>query len=74
MVAELCEAHDLPAENLLTPETVRRLAWAPPEPADAAGVAALLRGLGARQWQVELTAAPFAAAIAAEPPERPAAR
>ena len=68
VVAELCETHDLPAENLLTPDTVRRLAWAPPGPADAAGVAAFLRGLGARAWQVELTAARFAAAIAEADP------
>jgi len=56
VVSELCERHDLPAENLLTPEWVRRLAWAPPQPVDAESVAALLRDRGARRWQTDLTA------------------
>ncbi len=64
VVADLCSAHDLPAENLLLPEAVRRLAWAPPEPADPAAVADFLHGLGARPWQTELTAGRFAAALA----------
>ncbi|CAN5879601.1 ribonuclease D [soil metagenome] len=60
VVAELCEQHDLPAENLLTPEWVRRLAWAPPEPIDTDTVGGFLRQRGAREWQVGLTAARFA--------------
>ncbi len=56
VVSELCERHDLPAENLLTPEWVRRLAWAPPQPVDAESVAAVLRDRGARRWQTDLTA------------------
>ncbi len=54
---ELAERLDLPVENLVTPDYVRRLLWQPPE-GDAGQmpdlVAARLRELGAREWQVEL--------------------
>ncbi len=63
VVAELCATHNLPAENLLLPEAVRRLAWSPPEPADEQAVAEFLRSAGAREWQVGLTAGRFAAAM-----------
>jgi ribonuclease D len=55
VIAQLCQTHDLPAENLLTPDLVRRLAWQPPDPLDIEAVAAALRAGGARPWQVELT-------------------
>jgi ribonuclease D len=47
-------ALDLPVENLLSPDTVRRLAWSPPSPAGPATVESFLRGHGARDWQVQL--------------------
>jgi ribonuclease D len=50
------EEHAIPLENLLTPEFLRRLAWNPPQPVDAHGIAVGLQNLGARPWQVELTA------------------
>ncbi|MER5865341.1 ribonuclease D [Kitasatospora sp. NPDC002040] len=53
-VSELAEQHSLPAENLITPDLVRRVSWEPPAVVDAASVAAALRKLGARQWQVDL--------------------
>ncbi|UOQ58608.1 HRDC domain-containing protein [Leucobacter allii] len=53
----------MPLENLLTPELLRRLAWAPPAPADAATIALRLTELGAREWQVGLTAPIIAAAF-----------
>ena len=57
----------LPLENLLTPDYVRRLLWDAPE-SDSEGtlpqvVADRLRELGAREWQVELTAELLAGAI-----------
>lgn len=55
-ISELCATHELPAENLLTPDLVRRLAWQPPDPLGVAEVAAALRAGGARPWQVRLTA------------------
>jgi len=57
--------HQLPVENLLQPDLLRRLAWAPPAPPSAPEVAAVLTAGGARRWQVGLTAAPLAAAITA---------
>ncbi|MER5640100.1 ribonuclease D [Kitasatospora sp. NPDC002227] len=55
-VTELAEAHSLPAENLITPDLVRRVCWEPPADHTADSVAAALRALGARQWQVDLVA------------------
>ncbi|MFE8941538.1 HRDC domain-containing protein [Streptomyces sp. NPDC007872] len=53
-VSALAEELNLPQENLITPDTVRRVCWEPPSPADADHVAAALTGHGARPWQVEL--------------------
>jgi ribonuclease D len=52
---------NLPPENLLTPETLRRVAWEPPEPVTAESVADALAAYGARPWQIEAVAAPVAA-------------
>ena len=46
---------ELPVENLLTPDHVRRLAWRPPEPLTPESVDAALAASGARRWQRELT-------------------
>ncbi len=64
-VGSVAERLAMPVENLLAPDTVRRLCWAPPSDApDAAAVADVLRAHGARSWQVELTAALLADAVA----------
>lgn len=63
----IAEQHNLPAENLLSPDLVRRLAWAPPEPATEESVAAVLRAGGAREWQIGRTASALAGAVAAAP-------
>ena len=55
-IAEIAEENAIPVENLLTPEHLRRIAWAPPEPADAEHIGEALKALGARPWQIELTA------------------
>ena len=62
-VTTLAAAHSMPAENLLAPDTVRRVSWEPPSPADAGSVAAALADHGARPWQVALAAAPLARAL-----------
>jgi ribonuclease D len=62
-VAAIADEHGLPSENLLAPDTVRRLAWAPPESPDEDVVAAFLRQHGAREWQVGLVAAALAKAM-----------
>ncbi len=59
----IAEAHQLPLENLLTPEHVRRLAWRPPEPLTEAAIDDALAHSGARPWQRELTVAALAAAL-----------
>jgi len=61
----IAEANRLPAENLLAPDTLRRLSWDPPKPSDAGSVAEVLAGYGARPWQIELTAGPVAEALTA---------
>jgi ribonuclease D len=63
VVAALADSHGLPAENLLPPDAVRRLAWQPPAEIGPATVAADLIGYGARPWQAELTSVPLAKAL-----------
>ena len=53
-LAALAVEHAMPVENLVPPDAVRRLAWTPPRPAGADGVAAALTACGARPWQVGL--------------------
>jgi len=65
VIAKLVEAHDIPTENLLSPDLLRRLAWEPPEPLTEEAVGRRLREGGARDWQVLLTAAGLAAALSA---------
>jgi ribonuclease D len=55
-VAAIADEHALPSENLLAPDAVRRLAWEPPDDLSPTGLATALAALGARHWQVELTA------------------
>lgn len=71
VVVALAEANDIPPENLISPDLVRRLAWAPPAPeVDQVGQR-LSRG-GARRWQVTIVAAPLARALPAPAPADPA--
>lgn len=54
---ELSEQIKIPAENLLTPDTLRRVLWAPPETRGddlPAAVAEQLSARQARAWQIEL--------------------
>jgi ribonuclease D len=53
---EISAANNLPLENLLTPDILRQICFAPPEPADLESVGQFLTTLGARRWQVDLTA------------------
>lgn len=54
VVVGTAAAHRLPAENLITPDSIRRLAWQPPEEITDDTVAEVLRTLGAREWQLGL--------------------
>lgn len=57
-MAALAEEHAVPVENLLTPDTLRRVLWSPPstrEPgALVEAVVEQLGGMGARGWQIGL--------------------
>ncbi|MPQ96764.1 ribonuclease D [Modestobacter sp. I12A-02628] len=64
-LAGVAAEHDVPVENLLSPDLVRRLMWAPPVPRDASAVESVLRAGGAREWQIGLTRDLLTAAVAA---------
>jgi ribonuclease D len=70
-LAEVSQRVSVPTENLLTPDTVRRLCWdwEPPEDPDDVGavVDAFLAESGARPWQRELTVPVLTTALT--PPE-----
>ncbi|MDF2969070.1 MAG: ribonuclease [Nocardioidaceae bacterium] len=65
VVAALSERHVVPAENLIPPDAVRRLAWEPPQPFGRDTVRAALVASGARPWQVDLLADRLAESLAA---------
>ncbi|MGW0395805.1 HRDC domain-containing protein [Streptomyces sp. NPDC003042] len=67
-VSALAEALNLPQENLIAPDTVRRLCWEPPQRLEADAVAAALAGYGARPWQVEQVTAALVEALATPAP------
>lgn len=52
----------MPTENLLTPDTLRRISWEPPTVTEE-NIAKALREHGAREWQVEQTAQKIAQAF-----------
>lgn len=62
-VNRIAADHRLPPENLIAPDSVRRLAWTPPEEITVESVANALRGYGARNWQINLIAEELAAAL-----------
>ncbi|CBG69204.1 putative exonuclease [Streptomyces scabiei 87.22] len=64
-VSALAEQLNMPQENLITPDTVRRLCWEPPRSLDAEAVSAVLAGHGARAWQVELVTPVLVGAMSA---------
>ncbi|MGE2718532.1 HRDC domain-containing protein [Mycolicibacterium celeriflavum] len=65
-LAEVSQRVSVPTENLLSPDTVRRLCW-DWEPVEdrAAVIDAFLRDAGARAWQRELTVPALAEALTA---------
>jgi ribonuclease D len=63
VVEALAEQLRMPTENLLTPETLRRVAWAPPAEISAASIGQALHEQGARPWQIERTAQAIADAF-----------
>ncbi|WP_330261552.1 ribonuclease D [Streptomyces sp. NBC_00539] len=64
-VSALAEGLNLPQENLIAPDTVRRLCWEPPQRLEPETVAEALAGYGARPWQVEQVTPALVEALAA---------
>ncbi|GGX81855.1 3'-5' exonuclease [Streptomyces anandii JCM 4720] len=64
-VSALAEQLGMPQENLVSPDTVRRLCWEPPKVPDATSVATALTAYGARPWQVEQVTPTLVAALSA---------
>ncbi|MFI2371794.1 HRDC domain-containing protein [Streptomyces sp. NPDC018833] len=64
-VSALAEELNVPQENLITPDTVRRICWEPPSPVTPESVTHLLTSLGARKWQILLVAPLLVGALVA---------
>ncbi|MEY2850359.1 MAG: hypothetical protein RJA96_230 [Actinomycetota bacterium] len=63
----IAEENQIPVENLITPEHVRRMCWKPPVGATTTlSITEVEKGLaelGARKWQIDLVAPALAAAL-----------
>ena len=71
-LAEVAARVNVPTENLVSPELVRRLCWDWKETADTTGaVATFLRDGGARSWQRELAVPALARALGTTPGTAP---
>lgn len=69
-LTELSQRVSVPTENLLTPDTVRRLCWDwQPVPDVGAAVEEFLAQAGARPWQRELTVPVLTEALTPKPPQ-----
>ena len=68
----IAQENEIPVENLITPEHVRRVCWKPPtgatENLSVTAVELALTELGTRQWQIALVAAALAAALLEKEP------
>ena len=66
-IETIAAENEIPAENLISPESIRRICWSPPVGSTAArdepAVRLALAGLGARAWQIDLVAAALADAL-----------
>ena len=66
LITAFSEEHQVPVENMLTPDYLRRVLWKPPD-ADRAdmetAVSEELAALGARPWQIGITAPILTTAI-----------
>ena len=64
VVVRIAGEHNLPPENLIAPDSIRRLAWVPPEEITEETVAETLRGFNAREWQIGLLLSDLTPALA----------
>lgn len=63
VIASIAEQHDLPTENLISPQLIRNLAWEPPAEITIETVSAVLSEQGARNWQIGLIVEPLTEAL-----------
>lgn len=70
-ITAVAEKLNMPVENLLTPDHLRRLAWRPPQPVDLDSISAALAELGARPWQIGQVAAVITVAFLDPDPLQP---
>ncbi len=70
-LAALSEEVNIPAENILTPDFLRRICWRPPAELTVDGIATALSELGARPWQVEKMAPLLCEAFSSPDPLEP---
>lgn len=62
-VQRIADEREIPLENVLTPDHLRRLAWHPPASITEESIADALSRLGARRWQIDATAQTIAEAF-----------
>ena len=62
-IAALSVELSVPVENMMTPDTVRRVMWQPP--AEGESLHEILADYAAREWQIELLSPVLEAAIEA---------
>jgi ribonuclease D len=67
-VSALAEELNMPQENLIAPDSVRRVCWEPPARASAQAVAERLAERGARRWQIGLVSELITEALGAVAP------
>jgi len=61
------EERQIPIENVISPDPLRRAVWRPPTKRDEAGFTEALYAYGVRQWQAEIVAPMLARAFEAHP-------
>ena len=71
-VETIAQELSIPTENLISPEIIRRICWAPPASSatgvDVQAVSEAMAKLGARPWQIELVAPSVASALLEKEP------
>ncbi|GGS15801.1 3'-5' exonuclease [Streptomyces aureoverticillatus] len=67
-VSALAERLGMPQENLITPDTVRRVCWEPPTDLTPESVATALTAHGARPWQITQVTPALTKALATPAP------
>ena len=67
LIEAIATHNSIPVENLISPESIRRICWSPPSGStstrDEAAVGLALAALGARPWQIDLVAGALADAL-----------